>query len=393
MTRILVFSPYEPPSDGIARHTAHLAEAWDSSGHSVMIVSNGFHRGSPDVEPIGSRSSVARILRRTSRRKTWIDIVNFRPDIVFVQYAISTLGAEGLVVWSLCKKLKSAGVPVVVAYHEPAREYDRLGFVTRQVYRAMANVTDVPIVFSPAGRHVLVENGLFEEVVEVTLGTAGAVEITEADISRVREIYNVSKPLVLALGFTHIDKGVDVLLDSAPEIARRTDHQVKFIVAGSPRQRTGVFRIMGRRDIRCQKQLQDQAKLMPDVDVQFFGFVADENVSALLHLADVVAIPYRKITQSGVANLALASQSVIVSSDLPGLRSDLGDAAIYVEVGNPSAIAESIASLLADDSRLQRQQMRRLAGQRANEHSFPIVARAILAAGVARLESDAKERN
>jgi hypothetical protein len=384
MARILLLSPYEPPSDGIAKHTSFLVDAWDSAGHSVLVISPGKERGLEGAEGIGTRSKVARILRQVPRRRTWNEILEFEPDMVFVQFAIAAVSVNLWSVRSLCKKFTAARIPVVVGYHEPAREYDLLGFVTRLIYKAMARVTDVPVVFSLAGRQALIENGLFDEVVEVPHGTTGVAKITDDDIKRVRDLYHVQKPLVLALGFTSFDKGTDVLLDAANAIAESRGNDVQFLIAGSPRERRGVFRVMGRRDVECQRRLEEQAKKIVNVDIDFCGFVADSDIAAVLFVADVVALPYRRITQSGIANLALSSRSAVVGSNLPGLRSDLGDAAKYVAVGDSGALAEQIVSLLGDENASVRQDMRELSGERAVSNTYAKVAERILSVGLAR---------
>jgi hypothetical protein len=382
MARILLFSPYEPPSDGIAEHTGHLVDAWDSAGHSVLVIAPGKQRGLEGAECIGSRSKVARILRQVPRRRTWNEIVEFQPDMVFVQFAIAAVSVNLWSVRSLCKQFSAARIPVVVAYHEPAREYDLLGFVTRRIYQTMARVTEVPIVFSLAGRQALIDSDLFDEVVEVPHGTTGIAKITDEDIRRVQDLYHIQKPLVVALGFTNSDKGTDVLLDAASAIASGLSNDVQFLIAGSPRERRGVFRLMEHRDVKCQQRLEHQAKEIADVEIAFSGFVADQDVAALLFVADVVALPYRRTTQSGIANLALSSRSVVVCSDLPGLRSDLGDAAKYVKVGDSRAMAEQIVSLLGDDSTSVRRHMRELSGERAVANNFSKVAEEILSAGL-----------
>jgi len=194
MARILLLSPYEPPSDGIAKHTSFLVDAWDSVGHCVLVISPGKQRGLEGAECIGTRSKVARILRQVPRRHTWNEILEFEPDVVFVQFAIAAVSVNLWSVRSLCKKFTAARIPVVVGFHEPAREYDLLGFVTHFIYKAIARVTDVPVVFSSAGRQALIENGLFDEVVEVPHGTTGVAKITDDDIKRVRDLYHVQKP-------------------------------------------------------------------------------------------------------------------------------------------------------------------------------------------------------
>jgi glycosyltransferase involved in cell wall biosynthesis len=388
MARILVVSPSEPPPDGIARHTGHLVAAWDSVGHSVLVVAPGRHRGLEGVEPAGARANIARVLRILPQRRTIDQIAAFKPDIVFVQFAIAALNMNLWSVRNLCQRFSSAGVPVVVAFHEPAREYDLLGSVTRSIYKTFARLTDVPIVFSSAGAQALLEGGLYNEVIEVPHGTLEPASIDDDDVRRVRSLYQLEKPFVLALGFTSADKGTDVLLDAASSIAAERHGDVQFLIAGSPRIRRGVFWIMGRRDARFQQQLASQAKRLANVDIAFGGFVADQDVAPLLYAADVVALPYRRITQSGIANLALASRSVIVCSDLPGLRSDLGNAAKYVAPGDSTALAEQIVGILGQENSPERSRMRALAENRAVANSFSKVAEQILSAGLSEGNSE-----
>jgi glycosyltransferase involved in cell wall biosynthesis len=383
MTRILLLSPYEPPPDGIASQSSRLVAAWDFAGHDVLVVSGNGGRGLEQFERIGSRSTLLRSLRPFPNRRTLSEIAKFEPDVVIVQFAIAAMNTNLLSVKLLCDRLHAKRIPVVVTFHEPAREYNMLRFLTRAIYRAMARVTDAPVVFSPAGYQALHETGLFNDIVEVRHGTKGIESISNPELDDVRVLFDVRKPLVLTLGFTSFDKGADIFIDAAKIISKNRDGNVQFLVAGSPRRRHGIFRIMERRDKRCQQRLISQAERLGNVDISFSNYVANENVEALLHLADVVVLPYRRITQSGIANLALSSQSVIVCSDLPGLRNDLGDAALYVKVGDTTALAKEVANLLSSNGEEDRSRMRDLAGHRASENTYAKVAEKILSAGLA----------
>lgn len=380
MARILILSPFEPPSDGIARHTAHLVDAWDAAGHSVLVLSLGRNRGLKEAELIGLRSRVARVLAWRPRRRVWREVLEFKPDVVVVQFAIAALSTGFWSVQSLCKRSVSARIPVVVTFHEPVREYELFKPLTVLMYRSVARVTTVPIVFSPSAERALIANGLFDHVTVLPLGTSGLTPISDADLQRVRDQYGIKKPLVLSLGFTGFDKGTDVLLEAAAEIATERGNDVQFLIAGSPRKRRGIFRLREYRDVVFQRRLEDQGRKISGVDVAFTGFVPDGDVGALLYAADVVALPYRKITQSAIANLAMSSRAVVVASDLAGLRNDLGDAAVYVGVGEPLPLGQGISSLLGNEHLDARLRMRKLAEVRALKSTYAAVAECILSA-------------
>jgi glycosyltransferase involved in cell wall biosynthesis len=382
MTRILLFSPYEPPPNGIASHSSQLVAAWDSAGHSVMVVSAS-RRGHHEIERIGSRSTLLRSLRLLPNRRTWTEIAKFEPEIVVVQFAIAAMGNSLWSVNRLCLRARAQGIPIVVTFHEPAKELSMFKFLTRAIYRSVSRTTDVAVVFSPDGSRALHDAGLFDHVVEVAHGTKGIAAISNQELDDVRRIYDVRTPLVLTLGFTSDDKGTDIFIDAAAAVAKDHHGDAQFLIAGAPRKRHGILRVMERQDIQCQRRLISQAERLTNIDITFTTYVPDENVAPLLHLADVVVLSYRRITQSGIANLALSSQSVVVCSDLPGLRNDLGDAALYVKVGDATALANEIANLIGPAGHETRSRMRERAGQRANERTYEKVAENILSAGLA----------
>lgn len=381
MTRILLLSPYEPPADGIAQHSKNLVGAWDSAGHTTLVMAPS-GRGQRRDSHEGNGATISHQVHVLPRRRTWNEARDFAPDIVVVQFALAALSMNIWSMRSLSRRFKARGVPIVVLFHEPAREYELLGSLTRALYRSWSHVTSVPLALSATGRLALESVGLFPRVSQIPHGTNSPLGADLADVERVRAAYGIVRPLVLTLGFVTPDKGTDILLDAAPQISRISDDRVQILIAGAPRPRRGLFRFMGRRDAKFQKLLEARARSHHDVAISFCGYIPDEDLTPLLYLADVVALPYRAITQSGIAAQALASRAVIVASDLSGLRDSLGPAAIYVPSGDPVALAEAIGGLLGEAGSSLRSQLRELAGHRATENTFDQVASEIITAGV-----------
>jgi glycosyltransferase involved in cell wall biosynthesis len=75
-------------------------------------------------------------------------------------------------------------------------------------------------------------------------------------------------------------------------------------------------------------------------------FVPDDEVPVYFNAADVVALPYRHATQSGVAQIALAFEKVLVLTDTGGLSElvDPGSTGYLARPWSPSSIAGSIMS-------------------------------------------------
>ena len=110
--------------------------------------------------------------------------------------------------------------------------------------------------------------------------------------------------------------------------------------------------------------------------VRFFPrFVEDADLPALFRRADVVVLPYREIDQSGVLYTALAFGRPLVVSRVGGLPelADRHGAAVAFPVGDETALAEAIGSLIADPAERER-----LAGAAARvaaaEYSWDAIA-------------------
>jgi len=87
-------------------------------------------------------------------------------------------------------------------------------------------------------------------------------------------------------------------------------------------------------------------------DVEFLGWVTDAELERLYSRATMVAVPTR-FEGFGLPVLEAMSRGCpVVCSDLPVLHDVAGDAAAYVEAGDPPAWAATISALLADPSSL-----------------------------------------
>jgi glycosyltransferase involved in cell wall biosynthesis len=379
VSKILLISPWPPPPDGIAFHSVALATSWRVAGHDVLVVTSGsenprVHDPSPDEHEI----RVIRTLRLVPRTTTSRLLDDFQPDLVVAQFAIAAQSTTLLSTLRLMSVAYHSGLPVVTTFHEPAREIDRLGPLSRWIYRAAARVTTHPVVYSPAGANALLSSRIFAEVAEVPLGCPPNIEVSPENLARVRERYNITAPLVLSLGFTHPDKGTDLLVASMSGITRLLKGDVQFLIAGTPRARRGIFRLMGRSDKKFHRILTRGANGLTGVSIKMCGFVPDEDVSVLFFLASAVVLPYRRATQSSVANEALSARAVIVASDIDELSSDLGPAARYFHSGSFPSLTETLAWVMKNPQN----ELRETAAARAAERSYDTIAAKLLNIGL-----------
>ncbi|HEY8002105.1 MAG TPA: glycosyltransferase family 4 protein [Solirubrobacterales bacterium] len=145
------------------------------------------------------------------------------------------------------------------------------------------------------------------------------------------ELAAVEGPVILCFGLVRPYKGVDVLI----EAFGRTSGAELWIV-GMPRMDLSPLRRLAE---RCPGT------------VRFVDrFITDPEIPAYFRRADVVALPYRRIEQSGVLYTALAFGKAIVASSIGGFT-EVGErdgALRLVPAGDPAALATALSELLAD---------------------------------------------
>jgi len=376
--KVVILGPWAPQPDGLASHSGRLATAMIAQGHDVLAISTAQRGEATEEATCEGRLRAARVLGYLTTGRARRHLKAFDPDVVIVQFAISAAAMHLISTLSMIRWLGRSDRRLVITSHEAAREGNRLGALSRLIYR-FALTRGRVVVFSPNAKEAVLE--LCPRLVEADValvphGCEVAQDINPDDRSRVADRYDVRSDSVLALGFTHPDKGTDIIVRSIVE--KQTRLASHLVVAGAVRKRTGLFRLMGRADEAFAERVNQLSHLDPD-HVRFCGYVPDDDVQALLATAGVVALPYTNTTQSGVAAMALTAGACVVASDLPGLRFGLGDAALFVPVGDPRALGAAIDEVLGNPTLSE--QLRERAKALSAKDSYDKVAESILDLG------------
>jgi glycosyltransferase involved in cell wall biosynthesis len=142
-------------------------------------------------------------------------------------------------------------------------------------------------------------------------------------------------PLVLFLGLVRPYKGVDLLLDAAPEIARRTG--ARFAIVGE------VFL-----DARDTMRWVDASPVRDRLLVHD-AYVSEEAMATWLAACDVVVLPYRAISGSGIAARAIAAARPMAASGVGGLKEAVrpGVTGELFPPGDAAALAAAVQRVLA----------------------------------------------
>jgi len=152
-------------------------------------------------------------------------------------------------------------------------------------------------------------------------------------------------PVILFFGQIKEVKGLDLLLEAMPEVLKKHPDAV-LLIAGKPwKSDFTAFEVqmekLGIRE-RC---------------ITHIRFIPDAELPNYYSAADLVALPYRRIYQSGVVLMAMSYVRPVLVSDLPGMTEIVsdGDTGLVFRQGDTGSLAAKLDEALTDTT--ARQQM------------------------------------
>ena len=149
--------------------------------------------------------------------------------------------------------------------------------------------------------------------------------------------------VVLFFGFVRAYKGLDTLIRAMPALVA-TQPNAKLVVAGEFWEPVAEY-----------EELVTSLGLEPQV-VFHDRYIANEEVGDFFAAADVLAMPYRSATQSGVITLAVQAGLPIVATRVGGLPEAVthDETGLIVEPEAPDELAEALGRILGDEALYQR---------------------------------------
>lgn len=135
--------------------------------------------------------------------------------------------------------------------------------------------------------------------------------------------------VLLFFGYVRKYKGLDFLIEAFPKILLQHPNAKLLIV--------GEFYDDPKEYLELIKKLrvEEKVKLINQ-------FVPNEDVAKYYHVSDVVILPYRSATQSGILNVAYGFNKPVIVTDVGGLAEfvDEGKTGFVVKPNSPDAIVE-----------------------------------------------------
>lgn len=275
-----------------------------------------------------------------------------RADVVHYQW---------LTLEALDAALLARGVPRVLTSHNVLRR--GRGRLREQGARRAVAACDAVVVHTRAGAREIVDRYGADAARVRTIPHGAFDHLTRQRDERPLpdDLAAVEGPVVLSFGVLRPYKGVDVLVDAFAGL-----DGAELWVVGRPWMDVAPLRAAAAR---------------AGATVRFVErFVSEAELPAYFRRADVVALPYRSIDQSGVLYTALAFGKAIVASRIGGFGEVADDhgALVPVPPGDPDALRAALADLLADPAARAAQE-RRAAAAATGAYSWDEAARLTLA--------------
>jgi glycosyltransferase involved in cell wall biosynthesis len=362
--RVRIVDPpaYSPPYD------RSLASALARAGASVELSTSRPTYDSPAAGELVVREDFYRRAmardRSTAARRA-LRLAEHLPDMLRHRRAggrdVDVVHYQWLTIEALDAGLLARGVPRVFTSHNVLRR--GAGRLREQGARRVAAAVDAVIVHTRGSSRAMTERyGADPQQVHVIPHGAFDYLARQPDEAPLPpELAAVEGPVILSFGILRPYKGIDVLIE-----AFRGIEGVELWIVGRPWMDPEPLRAAAARS---------------GGTVRFVDrFVAENELPAYFRRADVVALPYREIDQSGVLYTALAFGKAIVASAIGGFAEVADDhgALVPVPPGDPAALRAALAELVADPAARAAQEQRAIAAA-AGPYSWDEAARLTLA--------------
>jgi len=137
--------------------------------------------------------------------------------------------------------------------------------------------------------------------------------------------------VLLFFGYIRKYKGLDLLIRALPLVIKEIPN-IKLLVVGESYEKFSIYEDMVR-----EMHLSNYVKMENK-------FVANEDVAKYYSASDLVMLPYRSATQSGILNVAYGFNKPVLVTNVGGLAEfvSVNETGIVVEPESPEAIANGI---------------------------------------------------
>jgi glycosyltransferase involved in cell wall biosynthesis len=335
--RIALLGPAPPDRGGIARETSLLArELATRTEVSYLTFSRPYPRwldprrfDRAPGEPVGAAGVPALDYRSPrSWRNTARQIASFEPDVLLAPWWTSFWGVPMRAVFRAVREKSPKTLRALLCHNVEDHES---GSVRRFLALGAFFSADAFVVHAETDRRRLDRRVPGRPVAVLP---HPIVASPPPDRERARRELGISTPLVLFLGLVRRYKGVDILLEAAPRIVRETNARIAVVGEVFPEARS-LEEQWKRSAVRGSILWRDD-------------YVTEEEMARWLAACDVVVLPYRYVSGSGIAARAIAARRPMAAAEVGGLSETVepGATGELFSPGDPGALADAVRRVI-----------------------------------------------
>lgn len=356
--RILIVGPSNRFQSGISTYTIRLANALRDAGHEVSVIAfrkllprflfPGKARVGDNLSTLAFRAGIPVFEEMDyNNPASWRRAARFLheqgPEVVILQWWTASAAHMHHAVRNEARK---AGAKVMVEMHEALDPLEQANLLIRTyaqvVGRRLLKGNDGYITHSESDRklvadHYGIDAGSIAVVPHGSYDHYGG----QLPVEQARAALGITEPhVILFFGLIRPYKGVRVLVEAFEALPDELRTTTRLLVVGEVWEE-GKAIVERLEASPARKQITLVPKYVPDADVgRYFS------------AASLVALPYRRASQSGVAQIAINYAKPLVVTNVGGLPEALAGfpQVVFIEPNDPKPLAHEIERILRGEA-------------------------------------------
>ncbi len=329
--RIGFISSYPPIECGVATYTQYLIDALRKKGVDVYVVC---HMGGSGQQVFPSFDYEDGDLAE----KAFSTMIRFTPDIVHIQHEFGLFGKHmGVSVIPLIVEFQLIGIPVVTTLHTVYVDMPKEHEI---IIRSILMNSNYVIVHEEYQMENIKRRFPPDLINKVRIIPHGAREVEP--ISNAKTLIGLpqDKKVILMIGYIRPSKNFELIIDLFPEILKRCPDAL-LVIAG---------KIRGQEYIDYRNMLFQRIAESPAKENIIFirGQLPQHVFDTIICAADVVVLPYKISSQSGILAHCLAFGRPIVASSSPGLENVIQESGAGISCNTKEEFVEAIVRIISD---------------------------------------------
>lgn len=337
MAKVFIIGPAFPLRGGLASFDELFCEALNKEGHQCEIISyslqypNFLFPGSTQYHVNGTapKNITIHTLINSVNPLSWFKTASFikkqKPDFIIFRFWIPFMGPA---LGTIARLVKKQNIKVLAITDNVIPHEKRLG--DKQLASYFIKGCDAFVTMSKAVMNDLEKftNTSHKKYLLHPLYTAFGEKIPKQE-ARLKLHLKQDDRIILFFGLIRKYKGLDLLIE-AFSLLKANPHN-KLLIAGEFYEDKQPYF-----DLISKYKLEEQIILLNQ-------FIPNDDVKYYFSAADIVALPYRSATQSGVTQVSFHFEVPTLVTNVGGLGEIIPhNVAGYVVEPNPQAIASSL---------------------------------------------------